>query len=520
MVLPPPPVMGSVIPAILARPPYASLDSAVEALQLGASMGLHADPAQQLVVECMLAVNARGKWAALEVGELMARQNGKGLPFDLAELHALFVLEDELILHSAHLFATALKAFQRMEKYVENWDFLRRRVKRINRSHGEEGIELMHPTQMIQYMARQKNQGRGFTAERLFLDEAQDLPVEAMAAVIPTLSARSMIGNPQILYAGTVPAPGERAAPFTSVRDRGRAAFDNAKGVTKWLAWLEWSSGRELPRDVDERMALTRSRDLWAASNPALGVRISEDFLEAEIDMFVNDETKGLDAVFREIVLIWPDGKSTGAFTDAQWKSLGKDPESRIVGRKAFGLDAPPDQRYGSISVAGLNADGIPHTELVARFPGIDWIPDWFLDNPPASEQSRLEKNKPFAIVYDSASPIESIHDRLAGLPGVGTDENARTRLHVTTTKEFGAACGHMISVITKTGQLRHRSQTDLNNAVASTSTRPLGDALAFAKRGASDIAPMVASTLAVYEVINKTPPVSVYETRGLRVLG
>lgn len=508
VVLPPAPVFGDLAPSILARAPWAR-SAGGEAVDLGKSVRLFPDEAQVLLLDVMLAERANGKWAALEVGYTMARQNGKGLPFDLAELHALYVLEDRLVLHSAHLFSTALKAFKRMEELVTNWDDLRRRVKRINRSHGEEGIELMHPTQEIQYTARSGRQGRGFTAERLFLDEAQDLPMEAIAALVPTLSARSIEGNPQLCLTGTVPKPGERGAPFTSLRDRGRAAFDNNKGVARNLTWGEWSAGRQLPVDVDERVALTQDRALWAASNPALGRRISEEFLESEIDMFINDPEQGLDAVFREIILIWEDGKGGGIFKESQWGAL-LDTTAGITGKPVFGIDCPPDQRHASISIAGHRPDGLIQVELAARAPGLGWICDWFKALPPMGAVSRVATYKPKCLVIHKGSPVMQIHDDLTAL-GV--------LVEVVDTGGYARACGSMLGMIRDVGPLRHRGQKDLDKAVYATGTRGVGDALVFEKRGGSDICPFTAATLAVTGLINTQDPTSVYEERGVRVL-
>ena len=66
-----------------------------------------------------------GKWAAFEVGLIVARQNGKGTVLEALELAALFLFPDvRLILHSAHEFKTAQEAFLRVRALIEdNPDF-------------------------------------------------------------------------------------------------------------------------------------------------------------------------------------------------------------------------------------------------------------------------------------------------------------------------------------------------------------------------------------------------------------
>ena len=55
----------------------------------------------------------------------------------------------------------------------DNPDFSRR-VKRVSRSHGEEGIELT-TGQRIRFRTRTKGGGRGFSGDCLILDEAMVL---------------------------------------------------------------------------------------------------------------------------------------------------------------------------------------------------------------------------------------------------------------------------------------------------------------------------------------------------------
>jgi hypothetical protein len=83
-----------------------------------------------------------GKWAAFEVGIEVPRQNGKGGILEAFGLAGLFLLGERLIIHSAHEFATAEEALERMAQILEASPDLSRRVKTFKRSHGQEGIYL------------------------------------------------------------------------------------------------------------------------------------------------------------------------------------------------------------------------------------------------------------------------------------------------------------------------------------------------------------------------------------------
>lgn len=159
----------------------------------------------------------RRKYAALEFGLVVARQNGKGSLLEARELAGLYLLGERLIVHSAHQFDTSLEAFSRILVLIESTPDLDREVMRVSRSHGEEGIELKSG-QRLRFRTRTRGGGRGFTGDCLILDEAMYLGPQIMAALLPTLSARP---NPQIIYTGS--AGTKESIQLGRVREIGRA---------------------------------------------------------------------------------------------------------------------------------------------------------------------------------------------------------------------------------------------------------------------------------------------------------
>jgi hypothetical protein len=105
-----------------------------------------------------------GKWAAFEVGVNVPRQNGKDGILEARELTGLFLLGERMIIHSAHQFDTSLEAFRRLLELIEDTPELDKRVKRVSRSHGEEGIEFKGG-QRIRFRTRTKGGGRGFSGD-------------------------------------------------------------------------------------------------------------------------------------------------------------------------------------------------------------------------------------------------------------------------------------------------------------------------------------------------------------------
>jgi len=203
--------------------PPAVSNSAREAIELCAAVGMPLDEWQQNVLTLWLGERADGTWAAFEAALIVARQNGKGGVLEARELAGLFLFGDKLIIHSAHQFDTSIEAFLRMKNLIDGSDFLRKRVKRVMNSHGDEGFELLNGAR-LRYKARTSGGGRGFSGDLVVLDEAQELTSRQLAALMPTLSARP---NPQLVYTGTVTATAEV---LRRLVDRGRAGATHARG--------------------------------------------------------------------------------------------------------------------------------------------------------------------------------------------------------------------------------------------------------------------------------------------------
>src|SRR6266487_2848364 len=211
--------------------PRADKSEGERVADLAAAVGLYLDDWERWVLEQGLGRTASDQWAAFEKALIVSRQNGKGAILEALELAALF-LDDfgaDLILHSAHEFKTASEAFRRVQGRIENHPSFRRRVRQVYLQRGAESIELKNGKR-LRFIARTSGSGKGFSADLVILDEAFELGDDAMAALLPTLSARP---NPQIWYTST--AGQETSVQLGRVRERGLAGDDPS------LAFFEWS---------------------------------------------------------------------------------------------------------------------------------------------------------------------------------------------------------------------------------------------------------------------------------------
>lgn len=454
-----------------------------EAIEVARRAGLHLDDWQQHALMGALRTQPNGKWAALEVGVDVARQNGKGGILEARELAGIFAFEERLIIHSAHLVDTSLEAMERLLWLMEDIPEFEMQIKRVVRTNGREGI-IFKSGQRIRFRTRTKGGGRGFTADCILLDESMFLPEMTVAALVPTLSARP---NPQIWYTGSAvdQQVHEHGSVFARIRRRGIAG-------DKGVAYFEWSA----PYELDEISDHIDDPDVWRMANPAMGIRINEEF--------VKTERRALDlrsfAVERLGVGDWPtDADEAAAIDWDEWKTL-HDNKSYMVDPVCLAFDVTPSRDRCTIAAAGLRPDGILHCEVAEYRRNTGWV---------AKKLAEITtKRRVHSIVYDARSPAAALRKQL---------EAEYVDAQAIDTRGYADACGAFLDLVADK-RVRHLAQDELNAAVKNAATRPLGDAWAWSRKiSAADISPLVAVTLALWQASEKLT--SVYEERGVIAL-
>jgi hypothetical protein len=439
-------------PRIEAVPDYVST-SGVEAVELCAAFGVHLDPWQAYVLQGSLGERPDGKWSAFETALVVPRQNGKGEVLLARQLAGLFLLGERLIMHSAHEYKTAAEAFARIKAVVEGSDELRKLVKTVRTSHGEEGIELRNG-QRLRFVARSKGSGRGFTADCIILDEAYELGPEQMAAMLPTLSARP---NPQVWYASSAGLEG--SVQLAAVRERG------ISGDSAGLAYYEWSADPRADSDDPEA---------WAQANPALGIRITSEHIERERAAMPEVEFR------RERLGVWDDASTNAVIPFDVWDQQ-IDRTSQPLDPVTFAIDIAPDRSASSIGIAGRRSDGHWHVEVAKAELGTAWV---------VGEVIRMRRWSTQPVVIDTLSAAASL---IPALTEAGVD------VKTISGTEYAAACGLYYDEALS-GRLHHIDQTPLTAAVQGARQRPLGDRWAWNKRDSTvDITPLVSTTLALH---------------------
>jgi hypothetical protein len=515
-----PVVYGHQRPRIACIPYACSRAAGEETIDLGEAAGLGLDDWQRWSLLQAMGTQATGLWAAFEVGIEAPRQNGKNKIAEARQLSGLYLLGEELILHTAHEFKAASEHFLRMRTLIESHDWLISKTAAIRTSHGDETIE-MRPTPTIifgakgiqvrksvaprlRFIARSRGSGRAFTCNTLFYDEAMILSAEQVGASLPTLSA---VANPQVWYMGSAGMPD--STQLDMVRKRGVA------GNSRALVWLEWSIDPH--NDMCRRGCRVHdNRDdpqSWAKANPGLGIRISVEHVAREFDGMPEKEFD------RERLGVgdWPpDAMGWAVIPEETWDGcvVAEPPRPR---KFVAAVDVTPDQSAASIVIGslvdiptGITADATPPSVvrrtlveigqdtagLQDHRAGTDWVISRLLELK-ARHDVRLA-----AVIIDKNSPAAVL---------LSAAENAGLTITVPTPADAAQACAQFYSAAggpRLAGQttpaaapLAHFGQPDLRKAVAGAARGDVGDGLFRWTRKATtvDISPLCAATLALW---------------------
>jgi hypothetical protein len=508
-------LMGVQHPRITCCPEYTKTlgDAAIE---LARMCGLELDPWQQWLLRCALGQTDDVYWndvlgcympksAAYEIGVVLARQNGKGSFLEALELAWLFLGGVRTIVHSAHEFATSREHFQRVEGLITNTPELKSELTRggIKWSHGDESITIQQkhpdgslmPMQRLLFKTRTKGAIRGFSPDKIVMDEAMILKQDAVKAMVYAMSARP---DAQLVYTGS--AGDEESEHFGRVRDRGIKASDPR------LFFAEWSA------DICSVMCRADCTmhdnpddpHVWAKANPALGYRIQainvQSERQADPEGFLQE---------RLSVGNWPkSGEAWGVIPEDAWKAR-IDELSSIQGPVSFSIDTSPDQAYSCITAVGMNGEGGVHGEITGK---------------ELESGVKLDYRPGTRWVIERAKELNSRHRGCTWVIDKGTQagtyipalEKAGLKIISPTTREVAQACGEFYASVVPRGDGRdpdfwHIDQPELSTAVANAGKRDLADLWAWDKRNsASDITPLVAVTNALWgyrQSVNKKRP-------------
>lgn len=467
-------LLGCQEPTHITRVPY-DFSRGQDAIDLATMAGLELDPWQEDMLIGGLGVvqgldptgqHAMEKWAAYEVGVELSRQNGKSVVFEARVLAGLFLFHERKIVYSAHETETAKNAFERLEQLIKANPELHAEVYKDGRSdgfrrtNGQLSITLWSGQRAI-FRTRTAGGGRGLSGDCVILDESQELNDDHTAALTPTMGARP---NPQLWYGGS-------AGTKKSVI-QGRL-IRRAQRNAKRLFYIRWA----LEDDADP--ADPRN---WARVNPAVGRRMTIEWLESEFDgqspeKFAHEHL-GIGDYPREEGEDW-------VIPRMSW-DRAKDHASKIVGPVVFSPAVKWDRTRASIGVAGRRADGRRHFEVIANGPGTHWT---------VRELVRLtEHHENLGVVIDPHSQANTL---------VGPLEDAGIPVTLLNAADVGQAFGSFYDGVMGAADLGpgelpqyvHTGGSVLTSALAEAEVRTISGATTWRQHTSADVSPVVAVT-------------------------
>jgi hypothetical protein len=448
--------------------------AADDVIVMAAKAGMVLDDWQQHVLRGALGEDDNGRWSAFEAALVVPRQAGKSAVLEALILTSLLVWQEQTVIYSAHLFSTAAETFQRLRALIESSEFADE-VAKVYTANGKEAIILKNGCR-VKFMARSRGGGRGFSGDRIIFDEAFDLDPKSLGAMIPTLAARSMRGdsNPQIWYASS--APHSDSIVLHSLRARA-ATSDPGR-----LYYAEWSAPTDPPPDLSDV-------DAWYIANPALGIRISEDFVRDELRALQHSPNEFLRERLGIPDPLYDDTVSRDPKIPAEaWEATATTEHVRVEpGEVVLAFDCSPGGEWSSIAIAAGDTTS-PYVELVEHRGGTTWLPERLVE--------LAQRWRPTVVVSDGVGPVGSVIGSVFhAFRQAGVDTEVLKQL---STKEYKAACGLFFSDVTEHRLRRPPNQGPLDLAVADATERRLGEAWAWDRRSATvPISPLVAATIA-----------------------
>lgn len=447
------------------------------------------DPWQQWIVlnglgEVRPAPDLPLEVAASRCGCWVPRQNGKGDIIMALELGWLFLFGIPLITHSAHEYKTAQEGFLRIKGMVEGSPDLDPLVNRYWQANGEQGLELKRSAggARLRFMSRTKGAGRGFSAPKVVLDEAQELTEFQMRAILPVVSAQE---NWQIWFFGTPPQP-ENEADTTSdawiynLRDAGMRGAPRTMWVDYGIETIDFDDPAEVATLYDP--------EVWRRTNPAFNIRIKEQTIRDERDIM------GDRGFAMERCGMWLPRTRNASNSDidaAKWEAaIVPEAHRELPENLTIAFHVNTRRTHATVGYAGVMPGGGWQVGVLEHFRGTADLLDRLVE--------LVAQYNPIAVTVDTKNEttITDLAARGIKLPE-DPEKPRRGELILPTSGDVAMSYGMFVDAVNH-GHLQHHNEVPLNRAIEA-GGRPLAGGQTWDHKRGIEVGPAVCAGLAMW---------------------
>jgi hypothetical protein len=407
------------------------------------------------------------------VGVSVARQNGK-TTFVCVRIARQLILPRQTVAYTAQDRGLARTKWGEHVELLMSTAFADR-VDHIDRTNHRECVHMLNGSRYMPVTPSSRKAARSLSLDLAVIDEAHaHETMGVVSAINPTMAAKPLAQIWLLSNAGD-----DRSVLWRHYTDIGRLEVENPAST---MAWVEYA-----PDDVETVDQLDRRA--WAASNPSMGLQ------GGVLEHALADSALTMDrsTFFREHLNVWMDASILVGIDAVTWAACRRDdvvPQRQV----AFGLDFTPERDRGALAVAGIhelaNGDVITPIEVIEAGSDLEHL---------VTRTAEVANQWNGLITIDRGSPAAST---IPALEQLTLDERTRThKVRLIPMTELARACGDFHDAAIH-ARLSHRGDYRLTDAVLASTKRKVGDAWAWQRRGAADISPLVATTLARWGVV------------------
>jgi len=395
-------------------------------------------PWQEYLMNEASKVKEDGSWAYRNVLAIGARQNGKTHLLRMRILAGIYLWDEQLQLLTSQTRDLSLETFKKVVEVVDNYDWLRKKVKHVTRANGREEI-MLKSGMRFKIVASNSGGARGLSADLCILDELrQQKTYDAYSALVFTMNAR-----PNSQFWGISNAGDHYSVVLNAMRQRALDKIE--KNLDDPLCYMEWSAAphRKLS-DIEG----------WKEANPALGRTITVDAIKARL----SDPSE----IFQtEVLCQWVETMNS-AWEQGAWNSCMQPNLTLVPDRPTWlGVEISPERNSWALTGAQMLAD---KSIAVGLMEYVDQ------DNPIDDLQiaSRIAE---WAKHYNAE---EVIANRFTGDSVVAKLRQAGINANLIKGADYFTACDQVLSAMSG-GRLAHSNQPELTSSV-NTCTKKTND--------------------------------------------